>query len=268
MSTYIITGAARGLGLEFVTQLSAEKANTVFALVRSKSSAAALAELSRRNVIILEADITDADSLKVVLEFKKLPRAVAEATGGKVDYLINNAAIHDHSKVTLDAYPTPAAIEADLLENFRVNTLGTIHATNAFLPLLRAGSVKKVVTLTTGAADIDLTAALSNPGQAGYSISKAALNMAVAKFALALKGEGFVFLAISPGLVATATAPRTPEQAKEYAIFKEKLAKLAPDFKGPITPQVSVQMMLEVIYRWSVEDTGAFVSHHGSKEWL
>jgi NAD(P)-dependent dehydrogenase (short-subunit alcohol dehydrogenase family) len=39
----------------------------------------------------------------------------------------------------------------------------------------------------------------------GYAISKAALNMAVAKFAAALKQEGFVFLALSPGLVDTAT---------------------------------------------------------------
>ncbi|KAJ7448017.1 hypothetical protein FB451DRAFT_1411581 [Mycena latifolia] len=246
MSTYVVTGAARGLGLEFVNQLSADGNNTVFALVRSKSSASGLTDLARPNVTVLEGDITDTESLKAAAS------AVAEATGGKLDYLINNA----------------AALEQDLLENFRVNLFGTIHATNAFLPLLRAGTAKKIITLSSCVGDVSFTTALGNPGQVGYSVSKATLNMAVAKFAVALKPEGFVVLAISPGLVNTVTTPLTPQQQKEVAIFREKLAVLAPDFKGPITPRTSVEMMLEVIYRWRVEDTGAFVSHHGNQEWL
>jgi NAD(P)-dependent dehydrogenase (short-subunit alcohol dehydrogenase family) len=48
--------------------------------------------------------------------------------------------------------------------------------------------------------------------QAPYSISKAALNMVVAKYAAEYKAEGFVFLAISPGLVDTST------KAREYSI--------------------------------------------------
>lgn len=91
---------------------------------------------------------------------------------------------------------------------FRVNTLGTINTTNAFLPLLRAGTAKKVITLSSGAGDVAFTTASGASGQLGYSISKAALNMAVAKFAVALKAEGFVFLALSPGIVDTVTVPR------------------------------------------------------------
>ncbi len=44
--------------------------------------------------------------------------------------------------------------------------------------------------------------------------------------------------------------------------------RVAPDFKGPLTPEVSVKMVLEVINRWTVADTGAFVSQHGNKQWL
>jgi hypothetical protein len=43
---------------------------------------------------------------------------------------------------------------------------------------------------------------------------------------------------------------------------------LAPEFEGPITPEKSVSSMFEVINNWTVKDTGAFVSHHGNKQWL
>ncbi|KAJ7837283.1 hypothetical protein B0H13DRAFT_2422012 [Mycena leptocephala] len=259
MSSYVITGAARGIGLEFVSQLSADSSNTIFALVRNKSTAAALSSLSGNNITILEAELTDVESVL------SAANAVSEATGGRLDYLINNAGIHDQSKTTLDTLCD--ALDQDLLENFRVNTLGTIHTTNAFLPFLRARTTKKVITLSTGAADLAFVTGTSSSRQVGYAISKAALNMAVAKFAAALKQEGFVFLALSPGLVDTATE-RTPQQSEEYKAWTQALTKIAPNFSGPLTPQASVKMMLEVIYRWTVEDTGAFVSHRSNKEWL
>jgi NAD(P)-dependent dehydrogenase (short-subunit alcohol dehydrogenase family) len=98
-----------------------------------------------------------------------------------------------------------------------------------------------------------------------YAISKAAMNMAVVKFAVALKKEGFVFLALAPGIVDTVVDPQHREAAQMY---RSALAQVAPDFKGSITPRASVEMMLEVINRWTVGDTGAFVSQHGNKEWL
>jgi hypothetical protein len=45
-------------------------------------------------------------------------------------------------------------------------------------------------------------------------------------------------------------------------------AKFAPGFKGPITPEESVKMQLEVINRWTVTESGAFVSHFGTKQWI
>lgn len=90
----------------------------------------------------------------------------------------------------------------------QVNVIGVIHTVNAFLPLLRNGNVKKVISLSTGVADPDFVIATGHSVSAAYSISKAALNMAVAKYAAEFKDEGFVFLAVSPGLVDTSTAPR------------------------------------------------------------
>jgi hypothetical protein len=48
----------------------------------------------------------------------------------------------------------------------------------------------------------------------------------------------------------------------------EKFRNLNPAFTGPITPEESVRMQLEVIHRITVNDTGAFISHKGNKEWL
>ncbi|KAJ7762361.1 hypothetical protein DFH07DRAFT_739288 [Mycena maculata] len=262
MSSYVVTGAARGIGFEFIAQLSAESQNTVFALVRNKATTTKLNALPRNNITVLEADITDAKALELAAG------EVSQATGGKLDYLINNAAISNHPGFTLDKFPSAEAVEKDLLNNFKVNTIGVVHTTNAFLPLLRKGKAKKVVTLSTGLADLKLTLAAEAAGQAPYSISKAALNMVVAKYAAQLKGEGFTFLAISPGLVNTSVSAPTTNELEEIKMLSKSLAKVAPDFKGPITPEESVKMCLKVINRWGVEETGTFVSHHGNKQWL
>lgn len=60
----------------------------------------------------------------------------------------------------------------------------------------------------------------------------------------------------------------TAEEMKAYEEMLAHFRVIAPNFEGPITPEKSVSSMFEVIERWTVEDTGAFVSHHGNKEWL
>lgn len=91
---------------------------------------------------------------------------------------------------------------------FRINVVGVTHTINAFLPLLRKGTAKKVITISSGMGDLDFTSRTGISTQAPYSISKAALNMVIVKYAAQYKSEGFVFLAISPGLVNTAVKAR------------------------------------------------------------
>jgi NAD(P)-dependent dehydrogenase (short-subunit alcohol dehydrogenase family) len=159
-----------------------------------------------------------------------------------------------------------------------------INTINIFLPLLKKGKSKKVITLSTGLADPDMTIKSDLVTSGPYAISKAAVNMVNAKYAAQYKPEGFVFLAISPGLVDTSTRPRmfsqwsfksvayiktaTPNELERFAAMIGNFRKLYPDFTGPITPETSVQMQLEVINRATVDDSGAFISHKGNKEWL
>jgi NAD(P)-dependent dehydrogenase (short-subunit alcohol dehydrogenase family) len=81
--------------------------------------------------------------------------------------------------------------------------IGTIHLINLFIPLILKGDKKKVITLSTGFADTELTARYNLPVAGPYSISKAAVNMAVAKFSAQYAEDGVLFIAISPGSVET-----------------------------------------------------------------
>lgn len=89
------------------------------------------------------------------------------------------------------------------MESFQVNVVGNIHLISLFLPLIQAGKAKKVITLTTGMADSDFITKYGIAIAAPYSISKAALNTAIAKFSAQHQKEGILFLGLSPGFVNT-----------------------------------------------------------------
>ncbi|KAJ7159280.1 hypothetical protein C8R43DRAFT_1086902 [Mycena crocata] len=264
MPSYVVTGAARGIGLEFVRQISADPGNSVFALVRNKAAATDVKSLPGTNITVLEADITDATALK------KAAAAVSNATGGKLDYLINNAAMVtvEGLLLSLPQFKTEEELDNDLLDNYKVNTIGTIRSINTFLPLLRQGAAKKVIAITSASGDVDFVLRAGSRETPGYSMSKAALNVAIATYAVELKDEGFVFLSIDPGVVNTFTSAPSPEVIEYATSMMQRFAQMEPDFKGPIAPEESVKAQLEVIHRWKVEDTGAFVSRRGTKQWF
>lgn len=86
---------------------------------------------------------------------------------------------------------------------FTTNVIGNIHLFTLFTPLIRAGTAKKVVAISTGLADAELAAKFNLNVAAPYSISKVALNMAVAKFSAQWAKEGVLFMTVAPGGVDT-----------------------------------------------------------------
>lgn len=84
---------------------------------------------------------------------------------------------------------------------WKTNVVGNIHLFNLFLPLVLKGKVKKVIAISTGVADLDLTNQFEIDNVALYAASKAALNVIVAKFSAQYKKDGVLFFSISPGLV-------------------------------------------------------------------
>lgn len=78
-----------------------------------------------------------------------------------------------------------------------------MYTINAFLPLIRKGTLKKIIYISSGMGDINVVRIGEIAPQLGYAVSKAAGNIAMAKYAAALKGEGINTLSISPGWVAS-----------------------------------------------------------------
>jgi len=265
MPSYLITGASRGIGLEFVRQLSADPQNTVFAVVRNEKTADRLLAIRTTNVHILEADITDHVALK------KAAHETAKVTGGSLDVLINNAAFvsYERTELPLDGYEDQNLLADDLRLNFNVNVIGVIFTINAFLPLLKRGTTKKVITISSAVGDPEFVrAAKGLDSDAPYAISKAAVNLANAKYAVEYENEGFTFVALSPGLVNTSTGSPTDADLELYNKMIAGIKKIVPEFERPLTPEESVKLQLEVIKNVTVKDSGTLISHHGDKNWL
>ncbi|KAL9063503.1 MAG: hypothetical protein Q9161_009432 [Pseudevernia consocians] len=272
MPSYVVTGASRGIGLEFVRTLSRDAQNVVIGVVRNKAEAEkALGEAMSKNLSFLEADITDLDALK------SAATETARLTGAGLDYLINNAALMPNTtryRTLGDFADAPQTLNKDLQNCFEVNVIGVINTVNAFIPLLRKGREKKVFTLSTGLADPDFINQIDIAVAAPYSISKAAVNLAVASYSALYKSEGILFMAISPGFVDTAGAavpsPDNAEDMKGLQDMASKFAAYAPHFTAASTPQESVNTMLKLFEKSSIKNGngGTFVSHLGNKQWL
>ncbi|VUC25865.1 unnamed protein product [Clonostachys rosea] len=285
MPSYLITGASRGLGYEFLRQISTIPSNIVVGLVRNKAETEAKVKaLNRPNVHIVQADLEDFESLK------KSVNEVSSIVNGSLDYLIANAG-YISSWSAYDSLTTlgddPERLEEDLLKCFRVNTIGNIHLINLYLPLVLKGDVKKVITLSSGFADNELTINYNISEAGPYTISKSAMNTAVAKYSAAYAEQGVLFLSIAPGAVEVGqdagsenqfltqnamltTVKVTEEQIPKAMALGGKFARYAPHFKGRTMPEESIKDMLSVIDKASVKDGygGSFISHKGTKQWL
>ena len=148
--------------------------------------------------------MTDSDSLT------KAAADIAKITQG-VDYLIVNGAIQGTSTAPLQPSQftgKEAALKQEATDSLGVLVLGVIYSINAFLPLVRKGSVKKITVISSGMADTELVLNHKVPGSVIYASMKAATNMVVVKYAIELKEEGIVVFALSPGLVNTSQAQR------------------------------------------------------------
>lgn len=144
---------------------------------------------------------------------------VSKVTNNSLDHLIVNGAYINPE----DYFITPTGfigqedlLRREFINNLDVNLIGVIHSINAFLPLIRNGNAKKVTVISTGLADLELAQKADIPFSVLYSATKAATNIVVAKYAVELRGEGIIFLALSPGVVNTATAPRKFTRLKSY----------------------------------------------------
>jgi NAD(P)-dependent dehydrogenase (short-subunit alcohol dehydrogenase family) len=210
--TVLVTGANRGLGLEFARQYK-EAGWQVIGTARNPDDAQELAALGVR---VMQLDVTSqasADELATALD------------GEAIDVLINNAGI----------FPRVGKIDEidfdDYNRTLAVNTVGPVRVTRALLPNLRKGNLKIIAGLSSNLGSI---AENERGNFYGYRESKAALNMFTKTLAAELGPEGFICIVLTPGWVQTDMGgPSAPLQpADSISGMKAVLDRLTPADNG------------------------------------
>jgi NAD(P)-dependent dehydrogenase (short-subunit alcohol dehydrogenase family) len=203
MQRILVTGANRGLGLEFTRQLLA-RGDRVLAACRHPGKALALTGLAAAHPGHLHVLPLDLDKERSIAELAREAGALTDALDG----LINNAGV----LVSGERYGALAG--KTLTESFASNVVGPVLLTQALSPLLEKVKNSKVMNLSSRLGSV---AAGGGFGTPSYAISKAALNMATHQLAAALAPHGVIVFCVSPGWVSTdmggSNATSTPAQA-------------------------------------------------------
>lgn len=198
MTTYLITGANRGLGLELTTQLLAQGEQVV---ATSRSSSPALEELigTYKNLEHFKFDVSsDTDRDHVRASLRK-----------PIDVLIANAGVlrgYQDGISDLNSH--------DLTHMFDVNVIGVVRTIQACLPMLRQSKKPKIICISSKVGSISD----NQSGKAyGYRSSKTALNMINKSLSIELKDQGITSIVLHPGWVQTdmggENAPLTPKDS-------------------------------------------------------
>lgn len=237
MPVYVLTGANRGLGLEFTRQLSADTSNTVIGAVRSTSND--LAELNalnkNKNIHVLECDTSSITSINA---FAKSAKHVLN--GQKVDYLFNNSGIN--------AVPQQSSLTIgpeDMNEHIQVNVVGPAKTTEAFLAADLLSTDAVILNMTSGLGSNTASLGITPRKCATYSISKAALNMLTVHQSgdVREKLSGAIVICMDPGWVKT-------RMGGEGAVLE---------------PHQSIGGMLKTVHGLKKEDNGKFYTYTGEQ---
>ncbi|MGH9211317.1 MAG: SDR family oxidoreductase [Acidimicrobiales bacterium] len=182
----VVTGANRGIGLGVTQQLAAQ-GDTVILGARDLGAGRAAAENLRGDVRPRRLDVTDQATVDAVAD--ELRRDL-----GRLDVLVNNAAIH------YDTWQTAARADLTIVaEAFETNVLGAWRCVEAFLPLLRSSGHGRIVNVSSEAGSL----ASMGSGTPAYNTSKVALNGLTKMLASELRRDRILVNSVCPGWVAT-----------------------------------------------------------------
>ncbi|KAH8828640.1 short-chain dehydrogenase-like protein [Flagelloscypha sp. PMI_526] len=217
MSSILVTGSGRGIGLGLIQLLASKpssEVNLIFASARKPSDGLIkLAIANPGRVHLVDIEVTDVASVQNAV--KKVETVLTEHKA-TLDVLVNNAGV-------MNVSPDGIQTMTDLEDTFRINVVGTHNVTAAFLPLLKKGKGKKVINISSPMGSLVIAPHLMAFPIPAYKISKSALNMLTVQWANDFGKEGFTIFSLSPGWVKTDMgsdkAELTVEQSVK-AIFK------------------------------------------------
>jgi NAD(P)-dependent dehydrogenase (short-subunit alcohol dehydrogenase family) len=230
MPSTLITGANRGIGLEFARQYLGDGWQ-VYAACRNPNSASELRRLANASgdkLRILALNVTEPASIKA---------AAAELDGQTIDLLLNNAGVGGARGQTIGNIDYGAW--ARILD---ANTMGPMRVSEAFVDHVARSKRKLIVTLTSGMGSI---ADNTSGGSVSYRSSKAAVNMVMRSLAIDLAPGGVTCVVVNPGWVRT-------------------------DMGGPhatTTPAESVTRLRQLIETLGPAQSGKFFNYDG-REYL
>jgi NAD(P)-dependent dehydrogenase (short-subunit alcohol dehydrogenase family) len=226
MSTVFVTGANRGLGLEFARQYAADGWQ-VFAACRAPDGATDLQKLAAESggrIRVIEMNVTDTASVRA---------AAAALKGEAIDLLLNNAGVGGPPGQQLGNLDYAAW--ARVLD---INSLGPMRVVEAFLENIARSGLKQVVTITSGMGSIEDN---SSGGRYAYRSSKAAVNMVMKSLSVDLAPRGITCVVMNPGWVRTDMGGSG----------------------GKLSPAESIKAMRSVIAALKPEDSGKFLNYTG-----
>ena len=226
MATILVTGANRGLGIEFVEQYLNE-GNEVIATYRNENSSMDLIEMGneRSNLKLLQLDVSSKKSLN----------SFAENLGDSpIDIFINNAGVYGPRNSSFGNVD-----EENWIHAIKINAIAPILLTQLIIKNIRLGADKKLIYITSKMGSID-----DNKGGGAYVYrsSKTALNAVVKSLSVDLENEGMTVSLIHPGWVKT-------DMGGPNAL---------------IDKDTSVRGMTEVISNLDISSTGNFYNYDGS----
>ena len=227
----LITGANRGLGLEFVRQYL-RRGEIVIATSRSLQTADALRverERHESQLTLIELDVTDIKSVQSM-------RDQLEKSHDHLDLLINNAGVISGGPKR--SYPLKELVDEDILSVFNINAVAPLRISAEFANMLAGSENSRIVNISSMLGSIG-----SRQGAAYYSYcsSKAALNMISKLLSLDLRADGINVVALHPGHVQTDMGGRS----------------------AALQPEDSIRGMIEVIDGLKPDDSGKFLDWQG-----
>jgi len=224
--TVLVTGANRGLGLEFTRQYAAEGWQ-VFAACRAPDAARELQQLaadSGGQIRVLALDVTDTASVRA---------AAAGLKGEAIDLLLNNAGVGSPRNQQIGGLDYAAWTRV-----LDANTLGPMRVVEAFVENVARSHQKRIVTITSGMGSV---ADNTSGGAYAYRSSKAAVNIVMKSLAIDLASRGITCVVVNPGWVRTDMGGSG----------------------GKLSPAESIKALRSVIASLKPEDSGKFLNYDG-----